>query len=111
MILSRGSSLIYRILLDWNIYTYTSLFRAYRRRVIDDISFQSDGFLAGTELLVKGMMKGYKVAEYPTALYKRIFGVSKAKLMRTILAHLRFQGWILLKRVQSGSERLSRKKA
>jgi dolichol-phosphate mannosyltransferase len=110
LILSRGSSLIYRILLNWKIYTYTALFRAYRREVIDNISFQSDGFLAGTELLVKAMMKGYKVEEYPTALYKRIFGVSKAKLMRTILAHLRFQAWILQMRILPGSGKLSQKK-
>ncbi len=111
LILSRGSSFIYKLLLDRSVYTYTSLFRAYRRQVIDDIAFQSDGFLAGTELMVKAMMKGYKVAEYPTALYKREFGVSKAKLMRTILAHLLFQGWILRWRIQQGSGRLSRKKA
>jgi dolichol-phosphate mannosyltransferase len=110
LILSRGSSFLYRILVDWNIYTYTALFRAYRRRVIDDVTFQSDGFLAGTELLVKGILKGYKVAEYPAVLYRRQYGVSKARLLRTILAHLRFQGWILINRIRPGASQLSRKK-
>lgn len=107
LILSRGSSFLYRILVKWDICTYTALFRAYRRRVIEDISFQSDGFLAGTELLVKAMLKGYKVAEYPAALHRRQYGVSKAKLMQTILAHLRFQGWILKEHILTGPRRLS----
>ena len=96
LILSQGSSMLYRIFVDWNIHTYTCLFRAYRRRVIEDVSFSSNGFLAGTEILVKAMLKGYRVAEYPAVLYSRIHGVSKAKLARTIWAHLRFQGKIIL---------------
>ncbi len=99
LILSQGSSLIYRILLDRHLHTYTCLFRAYRRSVIEGISFESNGFLAGTELLVKAMLSGHRVAEYPTVLQARKFGVSKAKLVRTIRAHLRFQARILLHRL------------
>lgn len=91
LLLSRGSSAIYRLLADRQIYTYTALFRAYRREVIESVPFQSSGFLAGTELLVNSIRLGYRVAEYPTILYARTFGVSKAKLMRTVYAHLGFQ--------------------
>jgi dolichol-phosphate mannosyltransferase len=100
LILSRGSSTIYRLLVDWRVRTYTCLFRAYRRKVIENVSFESDGFLAGTELLVKGMLMGYRVAEYPAVLYSRVFGTSKAKLVRTILAHLGFQARVLLYRLR-----------
>jgi dolichol-phosphate mannosyltransferase len=96
LILSQGSSFIYRILLNWNIHTYTCLFRAYRRKVIQDVSFVSNSFMSGTEILVKCMLKGYKVVEYPAVLYRRTFGVSKARLLKTILAHLRFQATVLL---------------
>jgi dolichol-phosphate mannosyltransferase len=44
LVLSQGSSLIYRLLVDRNIHTYTCLYRAYRREVIDSIQFVSDGF-------------------------------------------------------------------
>ena len=37
--------------------------------------------------------------EYPAVLYSRAFGTSKAKLVRTILAHLGFQARILLHRL------------
>jgi dolichol-phosphate mannosyltransferase len=99
LILSQGSSTIYRLLVDWSVRTYTCLFRAYRRKVIEHVSFESDGFLAGTELLVKGMLMGYRVAEYPAVLHSRAFGTSKTKLVRTILAHLGFQARILLYRL------------
>lgn len=100
LLLSRGSSAIYRLLVNWQVHTYTALFRAYRRHVIENVSFESDGYLAGTELLVKAMLMGYHVVEYPAVLYRRVFGVSKARLMRTILAHLRFQSNILLHRLR-----------
>jgi len=99
LLLSRGSSLLYRLLVDWRVHTYTALFRAYRRDVIKRIPFQSDGFLAGTELLVKAMLQGFRVAEYPTVLHARAAGISKAKLLRTIRAHLGFQGQVLLWRL------------
>lgn len=97
--LSRGSSLLYRILLSWRVHTYTALYRAYRREVIDSIPFAADDFLGGTELMVKAMLKGYQVDEFPAALHRRMFGVSKAKLLKTILSHLNFQARLVLHRL------------
>ncbi len=97
--LSRGSSLLYRILLSWKVHTYTALYRAYRREVIDQIPFAADDFLGGTELMVKAMLKGYQVDEFPAALHRRMFGVSKAKLMKTIMSHLNFQARLVLHRL------------
>jgi dolichol-phosphate mannosyltransferase len=91
LLLSRGSSAIYRMLADRRVYTYTALFRAYRREVIQNVPFQATGFLAGTELLVNAIRMGYRVTEYPTVLHARAFGISKAKIMRTVQAHLGFQ--------------------
>jgi len=99
LVLSRGSSLLYRLLVDWRVHTYTALLRAYRRRVVDTVPFDSDGFLAGTEILVKGLLMGYAAVEYPTVLHARAFGVSKAKIARTIRAHLWFQARIFLHRL------------
>jgi len=84
LLLSRGSSVLYRILVNWNVHTYTCLFRAYRSKVIKDIQFESNGFLAGTELLVNAMLKGYRVVEFPAVLHRRMYGVSKAKIAQTI---------------------------
>lgn len=100
LILSKGSSLLYRVLVDWHVHTYTCLFRAYRREVVKDIRFGSDGFLAGTEILVKTILKGYRVAEFPSVLHRRKYGVSKARIAQTMLSHLRFQSWIVLQQLR-----------
>jgi dolichol-phosphate mannosyltransferase len=100
IILSRGSSFIYQIIVDRHIATYTALFRAYRREVVRRVPFKSPGFLAGTELMVNAMLMGYTVAEYPTVLHARQAGASKAKIFRIIRAHLKFQGSVLLRRLK-----------
>ena len=99
LLLSRGSSLLYRLLVNWRIRTYTALLRAYRRSIVEHVRFESDGFLAGTEILVNSVLMGYRVAEYPTVLHARAHGVSKARIARTIRAHLGYQGRVLLHRL------------
>lgn len=99
LVLSKGSSLIYRLLVDRRIHTYTALFRVYRREVIKQVPFEADGFLAGTELMVRAMLQGHRVAEFPTVLYSRAAGVSKAKIMRTMRTHLAFQVAVLRHRL------------
>jgi dolichol-phosphate mannosyltransferase len=99
ILLSRSSSLLYRILVDWRVCTYTSLFRVYRREVIDNITFECNGYRAVTEILVKGLLKGYCVVEYPATLHKRALGSSKVKLLRTILEHISFQALVLFHRL------------
>lgn len=99
LLFSKGASMLYRLLVDWHVHTYTSLFRAYRRKVIKTYSFESDGFLAGTELMVKAMLNGCRVAEYPATLHRRNYGASKAKIIRTIRAHLDFLAKVALHRL------------
>jgi len=100
ILLSRGSSLIYQVLVDWRIATYTAMFRAYRLEVVRRVPFNSSGFLSAAELLVNAMLLGYKVAEYPAVLHSRQAGASKAKIWRMIRAHLRFQWHVLLCRLR-----------
>jgi dolichol-phosphate mannosyltransferase len=95
LLFSRSASLIYRALVGRGIHTYTCMFRAYRRPVLEEVPFTSDGFLAVTELLVGAMREGYVVRELPCTLRVRRYGVSKAKLLRTILSHLRFQAGLV----------------
>lgn len=100
IILSRGSSIIYQIIVDRHVATYTALLRAYRCEVVRRVPFYSTGFLAGTELMVNAMLMGYQVAEYPTVLHSRAAGASKAKIFRIIRAHVKFQWSVLLRRLK-----------
>jgi dolichol-phosphate mannosyltransferase len=96
LLFSHGASMLYRLLVSWKIHTWTALYRAYRRPVIEQVSFESNDFLAGTELLVKALRAGYKVSEFPTTLHVRTFGQSSIKIARVTLLHLKFQARLLL---------------
>jgi dolichol-phosphate mannosyltransferase len=104
LMFSFGASLLYRLLVSWRIHTWTALYRGYRREVIERITFESNDFLAGTELLVKALRAGYRVTEFPTTLYVRTFGQSSIKIARVTRAHLKFQ-WRLLKTIITNDER------
>lgn len=106
LILSKGASLLYRGLLDTGIYTYTAMFRAYRRRVLLQVTFQSNGYLSMAELMAEALLAGFVVAEFPAVLRVRQYGQSKAKVARIIKDHLRFQAGLLLRSAQHRALRL-----
>jgi dolichol-phosphate mannosyltransferase len=95
LLFSFGASLLYRVLVNRHIHTWTALFRAYRKPVIDQVRFENDGFLAGTELLVHAIQQGFSVSEFPTILRVRTFGQSSIKIARVTKAHLKFQAYLL----------------
>ncbi|MBI5667354.1 MAG: glycosyltransferase family 2 protein [Chloroflexi bacterium] len=108
LLFSFGASLLYRILVSWKVHTWTALYRAYRRQVVDTIGFESNDFLAGTELLVKAMRAGYTVAEFPTTLHVRTFGQSSIKIARVTRSHLKFQLHLLKETLAGNYELLPR---
>lgn len=99
LLFSYGASLLYRILVSRHIHTWTALFRAYRRPVIEAVSFESTGFLAGTEILVSAIQQGFRVVEYPTDLYSRTYGQSSIKILKVTLTHLKYQGKLLVSKL------------
>ena len=50
--------------------------------------FESDGFSATTEVLLRAVQQGYRVVELPMVLKSRAIGVSKMKVIDTIRMHL-----------------------
>ena len=99
--LSKGASALYRVLVNPKLHTYTSMFRAYRRPVLLKARHENNGFLGVTEILVRAMLDGARVAEHPCRLRVRHYGQSKARVASITRSHLRFQGRILLYRVSS----------
>lgn len=90
ILLSKGASFLYRLMIDWQLHTYTAMVRVYRKEVIKNIQFKADNFLGVTELLARSMLQGYKVKEYPAELCVRKFGTSKMKAVpfKVIGSHL-----------------------
>jgi dolichol-phosphate mannosyltransferase len=102
LVFSQGASRCYRVVLGKRgkaIHTYTSLFRAYRRGVLPYVTPEHEGFLSVAEILVRGILAGYTIAEYPTVLRARRYGQSKARVVRITAAHLQFLAGLLLHRV------------
>jgi dolichol-phosphate mannosyltransferase len=87
--LSRASSALYRRILRQKLFTYTSCFRVYRRRVVADLTVRENGFQGVAEILARLDLQGCKIVEFPTVLDVRKFGQSKMKVLRTIAGHLR----------------------
>jgi dolichol-phosphate mannosyltransferase len=97
--ISKCASLCYRVLVDWRINTYTALFRAYRREVIEQVATTADGFMMVAELLVEARLAGFRVAEYPTTLRVRQYGQSKARVWRITRTHLRYMAALVGRRL------------
>ena len=97
--ISKSASLCYRLLVGRHVHTYTALFRAYRREVIEQVVTRADGFLMVTELLVEAILAGFRVAEYPAILRVRRYGQSKAKLLRITRTHLSYMANLIGRRV------------
>jgi dolichol-phosphate mannosyltransferase len=89
LILSRGVSWCYRCVTGAQLYTFTAMFRAYTREVVTTVGFESSGFPAVTELLIRALGQGFRVAEVAMPLIPREHGESKMSLKRAILGHLR----------------------
>jgi dolichol-phosphate mannosyltransferase len=89
LMLSRSCSLLYRCFSPLKLYTYTSIFRAYKAEVVHSVSFKADGFVSAPEILIAAGRLGYKVTEVPMVLRARSIGRSKMKVLRTIRSHVR----------------------
>lgn len=90
LFLSKTLSRIYGYIIKANIYTYSNMCRAYRKKVVKDIKIETDKFISTSEILMKAILKGYKVKEFPDILEARKAGASKMKVIKTILGHLSF---------------------
>lgn len=98
LFLSKGLSQMYRVVLPQKLYTYTSMFRAYRREVLETVPTTYPGFLGLVETLVEAILLGYKVVEYPTELSRRTFGQSKLRVASVIASHLKYICKLILRR-------------
>lgn len=88
--LSVNLSRLYNFILRQNIYTYTNIFRIYRKSALTKITFAANDFVAPAEILILSLFKRLKIKEYPLTLSCRKFGQSKMKVTKVIFSHLKF---------------------
>ncbi len=89
LVLSRRCSALYRWASPLKLYTYTSIFRAYRAEVIRNVPFSSDGFVSAAEILLAAGRQGYRVTEVPMILTGALHRPKQDEIFRTIRSHLR----------------------
>ena len=89
---SRGVAMLYKFALGskrQKIYTFTSGFRVYRKKILPDIMPDANDFLATAEMIINALLKGYRIKEYPCVVYDRLFGQSKLRTLATAKSHLK----------------------
>ncbi len=94
--LSKGLSLIYKILLNTPFSTYTAMVRAVKKEKVVNLLSPKNDFSFVAEFFLKAIQQNEKISEIPTILRVRQYGVSKMSTFRTIKSHLK----IILKLLQ-----------
>jgi dolichol-phosphate mannosyltransferase len=94
--LSRGASQMYGVIVRQKLYCYTSMFRAYSREWFRAELITTNHFIGVTEILIRSILAGAHVVEYPVVLRRRVYGESKLRVGRATWQHLKFMGRILI---------------
>lgn len=87
--LSKLASGLYSLVMRQKLHTYTSCFRVYRRRAVIDLQLKNPGFVGIAELVWLLDRRGSRIVECPAVLDVRRTGVSKMRVVRATLSHLR----------------------
>ena len=90
LLISNGANFIYKLLINKDVYTYTSIFKMYRTAKIKKINLNTPGFVSVSELFIKCILNGAKVVEYPCTLSIRKYGDSKIRIVNSIKNHVQF---------------------
>ena len=90
LLISNGADFIYKLLINKDVYTYTSIFKMYRTAKIKKINLNTPGFVSVSELFIKCILNGANVVEYPCTLSIRKYGDSKIRIVNSIKNHVRF---------------------
>lgn len=90
LLFSKGASWLYRGVLSHKFASYTACFRVYRKRAVEDLVLENEGFLGITEILARMDGRGATIVECPAVLEARVTGQSKMRVLQVTLDHMRF---------------------
>lgn len=90
LMLSKVGNMMLAYSMSTHIHTVTSIFRAYRRVVVESLTLESAGPEIMPELIAKASTVGFKISEIPVVLKRRVRGKSKFKLRSGLEKHFMF---------------------
>jgi len=90
LLVSRLGNMVLGLSFKGGIHTFTGIFRAYRKKVLDSLLLESEGKDIHLEILSKASACGYRIVEVPAVLRGRKRGRSKFRVGPTTRSHLIF---------------------
>ncbi len=99
LMISKAASLLYTLVMNQKLCTYTSCFRVYRKKHIAHLSLEQGGFVGVAELVWQLQQHGSRIVEVPAVLDVRRYGQSKLRVLRVAMGHLRLLTRILVDRL------------
>jgi dolichol-phosphate mannosyltransferase len=95
LLLSKTLCFIYRFILHTNFHTYTAMVRVIKTDLVNPILSPRNDYSFVAAMFIKAIRMKYKIAEVPTILKVRKFGVSKINIIKTIKSHIIIIGNLL----------------
>jgi len=92
-----GWSLYY--LLRLPTHDIANAFKMYRKKVIESIHIESEGFEISMEIPLKAYYLGFKITEVPTAWKERTKGKSSFRMLKLLPAYFKLYLWAIFKRI------------
>ncbi len=71
----------------------------YRKKVIDCVKIDAQGFDISMEIPVKAYYMGFKITEVPTVWRERTKGKSTFKIFKLLPGYLKLYIWAIYKRI------------
>jgi len=86
-IISRLGNFVLSRSMPYNIKSTTTVFRAYKKELLDSMDIESEKMEINPEILAKAGTLGFKIIEVPVRLSKREYGESKFKFFSGAKGH------------------------
>lgn len=93
-----GWSLYY--LLGVPTHDIANAFKMYKKKVLEGVDIESQGFEISMEIPLKAYYSGFKITEVPTVWRERTKGKSNFRIFKLLPSYLRLYGWALLRRMK-----------
>ena len=89
--LSRMAGISLHYFIGVPTHDITNSFKMYTKKVIDDITIESNGgFELGMEIVLKAFVRGYKITEVPSVWRNRTAGQSRFRLCKWLPKYLKW---------------------
>ena len=86
-IISKLGNFVLSRSMPYNVKSTTTVFRAYKKELLDSIEIESDRMEINPEILAKAGSLGYRIVEVPVKLSTRVYGESKFNFISGAKGH------------------------